>query len=120
MATFLEREISDLACGSNNTTSAYAKTGLLPFNPFADAWEEAISNLGMDKTLNLSMENMTQWEIRVITKEEGRPQLNDIEQRNLHIGWNIEDRVREIMSPEVSQNNLLVAKMRADGILANW
>ena len=117
---YLQREVSDLTCGSNNTTSAYAKTGLFPFNPLADTWEDAITTLGLDKSLDPSREVLTQWEVRVITKQEGRPKLNEFDQKNLHIGWNVADKDGEIISPEVSQNNLLIAKMRGDGILANW
>ena len=50
---FLGRESSDLLMGANNSTSAYAKVGLYPFNPFADSWENAIDTLGLDKALDM-------------------------------------------------------------------
>ena len=44
---FLKAERDDLlCCDSNNTTSAWAKTGLFPFNPFCETWEAIIETMG--------------------------------------------------------------------------
>ena len=46
-ALFLETERKDLReLGFNNTTNAYERTGMFPFNPFASAWMDAIETLG--------------------------------------------------------------------------
>ena len=47
-------------------------TGLYPFNPLADTWEQAIEALGIVKNLNLKKENNNRWEIQVIRKDEDR------------------------------------------------
>jgi len=49
---FIKRESSDLASGLNNATTSYAKTGLFPFNPLPDAWDDAIETLGLDNKLS--------------------------------------------------------------------
>ena len=44
---FLRAEREDLLCCScNNTTSAWQKTGLFPFNPFCEAWENILETMG--------------------------------------------------------------------------
>jgi len=48
---FLTREASDLIAGGNNATGAFARTGLFPFNPTSDSWEEAIDSLGIHNSL---------------------------------------------------------------------
>ena len=63
--------MTDLICGSNNATSAYSQTGLYPFDPLADGWEEAIQTLGIDKQLNTKKIENVHWEICVLSAEEG-------------------------------------------------
>ena len=65
----------------NNATTAYFRTGIYPLNPYLETWEEAIHGLGeelrMIKT-NMGIKNNkrdNQWEVQVIKKEEGRPEL---------------------------------------------
>jgi len=45
--SFLSKEANDLLSGTNNTTISYDRTGLFPFNPKSDAWEDAIGTLGI-------------------------------------------------------------------------
>jgi hypothetical protein len=45
---FLEEERADmLGTGCNNTTNAYRRTGVKPFDPFCSAWGESIETLGI-------------------------------------------------------------------------
>ena len=76
--------------------------------------------MGVDKALDLNEEVTTQWEICVLTKEEGRPNLTQEERKYLFEGWSFEDKADEVTSPEESLSELVTAKMRGDGILANW
>ena len=57
---FIKRESQDLLAGGNNATSAYARTGLYPFNPLSDSWEEAIESIGYDRVLGLRSDVSTQ------------------------------------------------------------
>lgn len=114
---FLYRESSDLLAGANTATSAFAKTGLYPFNPLSDTWDDAIETLGCDIALDQSKKPRTQWEVKIITSEEGRPELTPCEIADLQSGWMFEDKVGEIASADPLNNVLLIAKMRGDGIL---
>jgi hypothetical protein len=61
---FLEAERSNLrALGLNNTTNAYARTGVFPLDLFASAWSEAIETLG-------GVENAREHEARPIAQYE--------------------------------------------------
>ena len=43
---FLKAERDDLlCCGSNNTTRSWEKTGLYPFNPFCESWQNVIETM---------------------------------------------------------------------------
>ena len=80
---FIRKEADDLNVGTNNATSAFSITGLYPFNPLADTWEQAIETLGFGSDLNINKEIDKQWEVKVIRKDEGRPTLNYVEQKVL-------------------------------------
>ena len=44
---FLKSEREDLlCCNCNNTTSAWKKTGLYPFNPFCESWNNVLETMG--------------------------------------------------------------------------
>ena len=71
----------------NNATTVYFRTGIYPLNPYSETWEEAIHGLGeelrMIKT-NMGIKNNkrdNQWEVQVIKKEEGRPELTKDEKK---------------------------------------
>ncbi len=56
--------------GYNMTTNAYQRTGMYPFNPFAEEWMKAIESLGLkndDET-----DNFVQYE--VVPKEDRQGQ----------------------------------------------
>ena len=76
--------------------------------------------MGFGNTLNLQKENNNQWEIKVIRKEEGRPTLNYVEQRDLRTGWIFEEDADKEKQSGASSSLLVIAKMRGDGILAKW
>ena len=116
----MQQEAADLFTGSNNATSAFAKTGLFPFNPLSESWENAIDSLGLDSVLNEKREVSTQWEIRVIKVNEGRPVLTMEERNELRDGWEFHDKENEVESIGALQSDLLIAKMRGDGILGRW
>ena len=84
---FLARESSDLLMGANNSTSAYAKVGLYPFNPLANSWENAMDMLGLDKALDMERVARKQFEIKVITSEESRPTLSQEEEDAILTSW---------------------------------
>ena len=86
----------------------------------SDSWDTAIETLGIDQALDLSRDVTTQWQICVITSKEGRPTLTQEEEIQLFEGWSFKDQVDEVRSLEESKSSLVVAKMRGDGILANW
>jgi hypothetical protein len=45
---FLKKEADDLLeCFDNNATRAFARTGVHPMNPYAEAWTDAIEGLGI-------------------------------------------------------------------------
>ena len=117
-ALFLDMESNDLFIGDNNTTTSYAKTGLYPFNPCADTWEEAINTLGLEQVLDDSVKKVGQWEIKIKTTEEGRSQLTEEEEKAICTGWVFEDNESDIPSP--NRHVFCIAKMRGDGILAKW
>ena len=117
---FLTREANDLVAGANNATSAYSRTGLFPFNPLSDSWEEAIESLGFDNALNMRRKVTTQWEIQVIRLEDGRVDLSEFETKAIRTGWTCQDYIGEVESSGVANNVLLIAKLRGDGMLAKW
>ena len=83
---FIQKEGLDLIIGANNATSAFAKTGLYPFNPLSESWQEAIKSLGFDKALDMRQEVTTKWEVKIITSEEGRVLLSDNKEKNYVLG----------------------------------
>ena len=117
---FIAKEASDLIAGANNATGAYLRTGLYPFNPLSDSWEEAIDSLGCDNALDTRKQVMEQWEVRIIMLEEGRAILTNDEERKIRTGWCFSDDTDEVQTCEAAKNILLIAKMRGDGILAKW
>lgn len=62
---FLDLERDDLLNTScNNTTNAYERTGIYPFDPECSAWTEAIESLGLASTLDRDEKRAVQYEIR--------------------------------------------------------
>ena len=118
--SFLSLEAADLINGSNNTTSSYERTGLFPFNPLSDAWEDAIGTLGIHKNLSAKKFECKGWEVKVIRSNEGRKVLDKTEEINLLKGYCYDDQEGEIESAEALKNILVVAKLRGDGILGRW
>ena len=95
-------------------------TGLYPFNPLADTWEQAIETLGFVKNLNLKKENNNQWEIQVIRKDEGRLTLSYAKQKALRTNWIFEEHADKEKPSGASSSLLVIAKMRDNGILPKW
>jgi hypothetical protein len=62
---YMNQEQHDLLSekGSNNTTSAYEKTGLYPFNPRCWAWTEAIESNGKSLTVLRDCRRKVQYNI---------------------------------------------------------
>jgi hypothetical protein len=108
---FLEAERSNLrALGLNNTTNAYKRTVVFLIDPFASAWTEAIETLG-------GVENAKERETKpkVQYKVLGRlilPELSDDDKKTLREGLMID--------PLIDENDLAVALMRGNEILAKW
>jgi hypothetical protein len=48
----------------NNTTNAYERTGIYPFDPQCLAWTEAIESLGLASSLERDEKRIVQFEIR--------------------------------------------------------
>ena len=118
--TFLARESSDLIAGGNNATGAFARTGLFPFNPTSDSWEEAIDFLGIHKTLDLDKKSIQGWEIQVVRAEENRVALSKKKEEDLRSGLTVKDKMGEVLTANSSKSILLLAKMRGDGVLSKW
>ena len=117
---FLTREASDLIAGGNNATGAFARTGLFPFNPTSDSWEEAIDSLGIHNSLDLRDHEIEGWEIQVIRSDEGRVKLSEKEEEDLRIGFFVSEKDGEVLTSNSSTGILLLAKMRGDGVLSRW
>lgn len=67
---FINAELEDLlCCQCNNTTSAWSKTGLYPFNPFCEAWENVLETMGpLNKCYKETIqndENIMEYEIKL-------------------------------------------------------
>ena len=107
--SFLSKEANDLLSGTNNTTISYERTGLFPFNPKSDAWEDAIGTLGIYKNLEKSKLECKGWEVRVVRLNEGRKELNKTEEMNLLDGYTYEEKEGEVESAKASKNILLVS-----------
>ena len=60
---------------------------------------------------------MVQWEVKVITSEEGRVVLSDNKENKIRTGWTFTDDDKEVLSGEATNNILFIAKMRGDGIV---
>jgi hypothetical protein len=108
---FLEAERSNLrALGLNNTTNAYAQTGVFPLDPFASAWSEAIETLG-------GVENAREREARP------RAQYETLLKADLP---NIIDEERKVLredltlDPIIDESDSAVALIRGGEILAKW
>jgi hypothetical protein len=108
---FLEAERKDLrALGLNNTTNAYARTGIFPLDPFASAWTEAIETLG-------GVENAREREVRpraqyeVLLKGE-MPEITEAEKMVL--------RANLTLDPLIDESDYAVALIRGGEILAKW
>ena len=118
--SFLSKEANDLLSGTNNTTISYDRTGLFPFNPKSDAWEDAIGTLGIHYKLSGKKFECKGWEIQLIRLNEGRNLLNKTEEMNLLRGYCCDDKEGEVESAQASKSILVVAKLRGDGILGRW
>ena len=105
---------------SNNATGAFARTGLFPFNPTSDSWEEAIDSLGIHNSLDLRDHEIEGWEIQVIRSDEGRVKLSEKEEEDLRIGFIVSEKDGEVLTSNSSTGILLLAKMRGDGVLSKW
>jgi len=102
----LERE--DLRrVGVNNATRAFERTGLFPYNPFAEAWTEAIQTIGQGQ----KPKDGTHYEIFV---NENLPTLTESESVILRNGLNLED------SDLKEFHDIELAKIRGMHILARW
>ena len=117
---FIDKENEDLLSGSNNATIAYSRIGFYPFDRLADGWEEAIQTLGIDKRLDTKRKENVQWEICVLSAKECRPEINIDEEKYLLTNWEFNDMDNEVSSIDALQSNLVIAKMRGDGVLARW
>ena len=80
---FINAEREDLLCYQcNNTTSAWKKTGLYPFNLFCEAWENVLETMGpLNKCYNETKndENVLEYEIKL--QKDSLP-LSDGEKRH--------------------------------------
>ncbi len=102
--TFLKAERDDLhRVGVNNTTRAFERTGLFPFNPFSESWTNAINTLGQGQMPNAG----AQYEIY---PNENAEQLTVAESALLRNG----------MQNCTLKRDLEVAFIRGAHILSHW
>ena len=95
-----------LECFENNSTRAYERTGVFPFDPFAEAWTGAINGLGVGN------EKCTTVSYEVVPAEEKMPALTPEEKKLLRTGLDLDD-----------QNDLgdwYCAEIQASIILGKW
>jgi hypothetical protein len=109
---YLQQERQDLLSDnkSNNTTSAYEKTGLYPFDPYCWAWTEAIESLGQTSTVVRDEKRKVQYE--VYPKEDCNiVTLTPEDKKALRDGLDID--------PELVFSDNIVAKIRAQSVILN-
>jgi len=104
--TFLKLEREDLRrVGVNNATRAFERTGLFPYNPFAEAWTEAIQTISQGQ----KPKDGTHYEIFV---NKNLSTLTKSESIILRNGLNLED------SDLKEFHDIKLAKIRGMRILA--
>ncbi len=103
--TFLQTERDDLRrVNMNNTTRAFKRTGLFPFDPFSESWTEAIETIGQGQPKNAA----AQYEI---FPNENTPQLTESESALLR---------KDLEGEILKKRDLEVAFIRATHILKKW
>ncbi len=96
----------------NNTTNAWERTGLFPFNPLCEAWTTAIATLG-----NISEKQKESQQAAINYEVRTKPDLADaltIEEKNI-LRENL-----DLGSPDNDMGDLYVARIRATSMLARW
>ena len=109
---YLQQEREELLSNNkrNNTTSAYEKTGLYPFDPNCWAWTEAIESLGQTSTLQRDEKRKVQYEVY---PKQDIIELTPEEKTTLRDGLDI--------NPNLEFTDKIVARMRLETIvLAKW
>ena len=74
----------------------------------------------MEKEIKRDIENNDNWEICLLTEQEGQPELSKEDEIHLCTDWEFNDKENEVQSIATSRSNLVIAKMRGDGVLAKW
>jgi hypothetical protein len=104
---FLKAERKDLLeCFENNSTRAYERTGVFPFDPFAEAWKGAIDGLGVgnEKCSTVSYE--------IVPAEEKMPTLTPEEKKLLRTDLDLDD--------HNDLGDFYCAEIQASKILGKW
>ncbi len=99
------------ALGLKNTTNAYERTSVFPFDPFALAWTEAIESLGGVENAK-EHEHRPKVQYEVLGKKEDLPIISDDDKRVLREGLTLD--------PLIIKTDLAVALIRGGEILSIW
>ena len=78
----------------NNAMGAYQRTGFYSFQPHPDMLEEVIKKLRYGRLLGRSVQKDKQWEVKVITADEGRPNLTAEEKDKLVMNGSLKTKKR--------------------------
>jgi hypothetical protein len=106
---FLEEERADMvSTGCNNTTNAYRRTGVKPFDPFCSAWGESIETLG-----HATKDDKTPIAYEVVAKLSA-DELTEDEKKLLREGMDLDD------DPTNDLGDHATAMIRGDEILKEW
>jgi len=102
---FLKAECNDLQnVGFNNATNAFVRTGLHPYNPFSEAWTNAIEMIGQAQPADTGTHYET-------FPNNNRPQLSEAESKIMHDGLGID---------ELNLHNIAIAYIQSMHILNHW
>ena len=106
---FLAEERADMvSTGCNNTTNAYRRTGVKPFDPFCSAWGESIETLG-----HATKDDKTPISYEVVAKLSAE-ELSEDEKKLLREGLELEDDQTNDLGDHAT------AMIRGDEILKVW
>jgi len=102
---FLQKERDDLRrVGVNNATNAFLRTGLFPYNPFCEAWSDAIDTVGRAQIPDAG----AHYEI---FPNKNASKLSDSESKKLHEGF---------ASNGLNSHDVAITYIHGTQILSQW
>ena len=96
---------------SNNTTSAYEKTGMYPFDPDCFAWTEAMDNVGLTSSTQRDYKRQVSYEIYA-NETCGLVELSPDEKKTLRDDMDLDE--------DLGLPDQIVATLRGHTILKKW